>query len=207
MPEDVKPVKKTTDETVRATTAPAAVKPATNGAAAPKKDKTLKIVLIVVGVLVGLGLLATVVTVLFLGKLFKDASDNVSVDNNGTVTLKSDDGTVKTNVGENAKLADGFPSDVPIFEPSTLLASSKTSDSEYSAVAKTAKSVADVTSYYKTQMAAQGWTSQYDSTANDSSLMTFDKDGRTASVVVSNSPEETSNEKTGIVIAVTNKTQ
>lgn len=200
MPEDIKPVKKP-----EATAAPApaveAAKPAAPGAAPKKKDNTLKIVLIVVGVLVGLGIIGTIASMVFLGSLFNNAVDNVNPAD-GSVTIQSDDGTVKTNVGEDAKLADGFPTDVPIFEPSTLKASSKVDNTQFSAVATTASSVADVTNYYKSQMASQGWTNSLDSSSDGSSLLTFAKDNRTASVVVTTSTEETSNEKTGFVVSV-----
>jgi len=198
MPEDVKPVKKPAPEE---TSAPATetAKPATPGAAPKKKDNTLKIVLIVVGVVVGLGVIGTVASMIFLGSLFNNAVDNVDVDD-GSVTIQSDDGSV-TTVGEDAKLAEGFPSDVPIFEPSTIKGSTKVDNTQFSVVAATAKSVSDVTSYYKTQMAAQGWTNSLDSASEGSSLLTFTKDNRTASVIVSTS-EEDSSEKTGFVVSV-----
>lgn len=182
---------------------------ATNKKTAPKtskKDnKTLKIVLIVVGVLLGLGIISTVLIILFFSAVFhKVANDaGVGIDtNNGTLTVKSDDGQSTATYGEGATLADGFPSDVPVFTPSTLLASSKTNDNEYSAVARTASSVADVTSFYKSQMASQGWTTELDSSSSGSSLLSFKKDTRTSTVVVTQDTEESSNEKTGFVVTV-----
>ncbi len=204
MPEDVKPVKPVKE-------APAAAVPSTEGVAKPapavagsakkKNNKTLKIVLIVVGVLVGLSLLGTILVVLFFSALFHKAAKEVDL-NEGSVTIQSEDGS-KTTVGEGAKLAEDFPSDVPIFSPSTLVASTKTEDSSYSAVGKTSSSVADVTSYYKSEMAKQGWTTQLDSTADGGTVLSFQKDNRTAGVIVTSNADEASNEKTGFVVTVT----
>lgn len=205
MPEEVKPVKK--DEVVAAPVHESAPQAATPAPATKKKSSTLKIVLIVVGVLVGLGIIGTVLMVVFFSALFKNAAENVSNNSDGTVTLQSDDGNTKTTVGENVSLAQGFPSDVPIFEPSTLLASSKTDDTDYSAVARTASTVSDVSNYYKTTMAAQGWTPQLDSASSDGTFMTYQKGDRTSSVVVTTNSDEGSNEKTGFVVTVTTQKQ
>ena len=166
-----------------------------------KTSSTTKIVLIVVGVVVGLAILGTIASMVLFGALLDKATESVDV-NNGEVTVKSDDGQSTTTYGDNVKLADGFPTDVPIFDPSTLKASSKNSTDDFSAVATTAQPVAEVTSFYKTEMAAQGWTTQYDSTGEGSSLLTFAKGNRTASVIVSTSTEADSAEKTGFVISV-----
>lgn len=204
MPEDVKPVKKPVKE--EATSPPAAqpaeaAKPAAPGAAPKKDNKTLKIVLIVVGVLVGLGIIGTILATMFFASLFDSATDGVNVDD-GTVTIKSDDGQVTTSAGEGATLAEGWPSDVPIFEPSTLRSSSKADNTSFSAVASTASSVADVTAYYKSEMASKGWATQLDSSSGDGTLLSFSKDNRTSSVIVTRSEDEASNEKTGFVVSV-----
>lgn len=167
-----------------------------------KKSSTTKIVLIVVGVLVGLSILGTIATIIVFGVILNKVDDNVDV-KNGQVTVKSDDGETKVTAGENATLASGFPTDVPIYEPSTLKASTTSGTTGYGAVAATASSVATVTSYYKTEMAAQGWTTQYESSGEGSSLLTFAKGNRTASVVVSTSDDANSSEKTGFVVSVT----
>jgi len=200
MPEDVKRVKSAKEKTE----VPAPVTeahPEADGPAKKKNNKTLKIVLIVVGILVALSLLGTILTVLFFSALFHKAAKDVDLDN-GKVTIQTDDGS-KTSVGEGAQLADGFPSDVPIFTPSTLVASSKTEDSSYSAVGKTSSTVAEVTNYYKSEMAKNGWTTQLDSTSEDGTLLSFQKDNRSAGVVVTSNADETSDEKTGFVVTVT----
>lgn len=186
MPEDVKPVK--TDKAAEAPeAAPAEKATKAKDAAAPgakKKDNTLKIVLIVVGVLVGLGILGTIASIVFFSSLFNAATDGVDVDGNGngTVTVKSDSGESTATYGEGATLNDGFPDDVPIFEPSTLVASSKIDDKNYSASAKTSKSTADVLAYYKTELTNAGWENTYEATFEDSAIATYKKGTRGVNV-------------------------
>ena len=208
MPKDEKPAKSVKEEVPTSNTdvagSPANKAHTSSGPNNNKNNKTLKIVLIVVGVLIGLGLLGTILVVVFFSALFHEAAKNVDL-NNGQVTIKSNEGT--TSVGEGAKLADGFPTDVPIFSPSTLVASSKTDDNSFSAVGKTSKSVADVTNYYKSEMAKLGWTTLLDSTSGDGTLLSFQKDNRSAGVVVTNNADDSSNEKTGFVVTVTTSQQ
>lgn len=163
---------------------------------------TTKVVLIVVGVVVGLSLIGVVASALFFGALFKQATDNVGLDN-GQVTIQSDDGDSKTTVGEGVKLAEGFPTDVPIYGPSTLLASSKTDGKDYSAVVRTSSSTADVAGFYRTEMVANGWESQLDSDYGDGSLQTYKKGDKTASIVVTQSDDNSTDERTGFVVSVT----
>lgn len=192
-----KPVEKPAASPVESTTkTPAAAE------GAKKKNSTLKIVLIVLGVFVGLGILGTVASIIFLGAVFDKANDSI---NNGEVTIQSQDGDTKVQAGENVSLAAGFPTDVPIFDPSTLKASSSTADTEFTAIASTASSVTDVTNFYKTQMAAEGWTVSYDASSDTGTILTFDKDNRTAGVIVSTSENTDSNETTGLVVTVTTK--
>lgn len=160
---------------------------------AKKKDNTLKIVLIVVGVLVGLGVLGTIATIVFFGTLFDKATDGVDVDGNGTVTVQSDNGESTASYGEGATLQDGFPDDVPIFEPSTLVASSKIDDKNYSASAKTSKSTADVLAYYKAELVKGGWENTYEASFADSAIATYKKGTRSVNVtagVQDNDPKE-----------------
>ncbi len=198
MPEDIKPVRSNKQTTSKA--------PAKSAGTAPKQgqkkdNKTLKIVLIVVGVFVGLGLIGIVLSLLFFSALFSQVSDDVQIGED-TVTVKSEEGDTTASYGEGVDLADGFPSDVPIFEPSTLVASSR-SDDGYSAVGKTSQSTSEVASYYKDQMVAQGWALQLDSTSSENILLSFEKAGRSTSVIVTANPEEPSDDKTNFIVTVT----
>ncbi len=172
--------------------------------AAPKKkmDSGLKIALIIVGVLVGLGILATIAMTVFVGSIFNHAAKNVKVNGNGdggTVTVKTNDGQTSATYGTGAKLQAGFPTDVPIYKPSTLVASSKTGDNSYSASAKTNDSVDKVTNYYRDQLASGGWTNVHESSYQDGNIMDYKKDNRTLVLSISNQKNETT-EKTYITL-------
>jgi len=194
MSEDVaKPANKPEE----AKNAPAAAehKPAAAAGGAKKKDNTLKIVLIVVGVLVGLGILGTIASVVFFSALFNKATDGVNLgsNGNGTVTVKSDSGESTATYGEGASLQQGFPSDVPIFEPSTLVASSKIDDKNYSASAKTSKPTSEVLAYYKTELVKGGWESTYEAVFENSAIATYKKGTRGVNITAGlqdNDPKE-----------------
>lgn len=196
MPEDVKPVETPKPDM------PAAPLPA----AAPKKgmSKNAKIVIIVVSVVVGLMILGTIATFLLIGSIFNSAGVDV---NDGQVTVQTQDGEATTNYGEDVQLAEGWPTDVPIYSPSTLQTSTKVDSNQFSASANTASSITDVAAYYKSTMAAQGWATNVDSTSTDNALITFQKGDRTAGVILSNNPDATNNEKTVLVVTVTTQAQ
>lgn len=119
----------------------------------------LAIASIVISVVIMLSQL--LVLVLFWGAIFsinKAANDaGVSVNTNtGTVTVNKDGNSAQ--IGESVKLPDGFPSAMPIYSGAKLSAASKTNGSDYAITASTTDSVDKVVSYYKTQLASNGWT-------------------------------------------------
>lgn len=173
-----------------------------------KKDNTLKIVFIVLGVFVGLSILSVVGLMIFFGSIFGWKDKNVTVNSDGekgSVTIKSNDGQSATSYGENVQIPDGFPSDVPIYDPATLVSSSKLSEGQYSVSARTASTVSDVTSFYKNDMKEQGWNSQIESSYGDGTILSFKKGNRTASVTVSVQPQESSDRKTFFTVSTSDK--
>lgn len=76
--------------------------------------------------------------------------------------IKSEGGT-DTNVsfGSNAKLPDNFPSDIPVFTPSSVLTSFSSKEggkTNYSVTLTTKNTTVEtVTNFYKTQLASNGW--------------------------------------------------
>jgi len=121
------------------------------------------------------------VLLLFWGALFsidkaaKDAGVSVNT-NTGTVSVSKDGNT--TQVGESVKLPDGFPSAMPIYPGANLNAASKSNNSDYAVTATTSDSVDKVVSYYKTQLASNGWTI-------DSSTDSSDATGKGTVIVAS----------------------
>lgn len=88
----------------------------------------------------------------------KDQAKKNGVDiNNGSINVQNKEGD-SVSIG-NAKLPDGFPSDVPVYTPSKITGSSKYGGNKYTVVLTTADSASKVQDYYKNQLAANGWSS------------------------------------------------
>ncbi len=171
-------------------------------AAAPKKDNTLKIVLIVLGVLFGLGVLGAILMTVFFAAVFHKATENVKVGKNGsTVTVKSSDGQTSATYGTGATLPQGWPSDVPVYKPSTIIYATKSDNKGFSLAAKTSSSTQSVVDYYRTQLVNQGWTSTHESSYGDGTILTFEKGDTTTSVTVSKQANEAT-DKTLVTVSV-----
>lgn len=89
-----------------------------------------------------------------------EVAPGVKVQQNGggAVTVTGPDGSSTTS-GEN-KLPDGFPSDAPIFQPSTIAASNGSSavnGKVYAVLLETSAPAADVWSWYQSQVPTNGW--------------------------------------------------
>ncbi len=169
-----------------------------------KKDNTLKIILIIVGVFVGLMILGTIAVSVFVGSIFNSATKNIKVDGDGdkgSVTIKSTDGSTTATYGNDASLPEGFPSDVPIYEPSTIVYATKTGNNRFSASAKTSDSASQVLAFYKADLSDKGWTNTHESSYGQGSILTYEKDDTLLSVSVSTQDTEES-EKTFISLGV-----
>jgi hypothetical protein len=133
-------------------------------------------------------------------KSLKDAGINVDTKSN-TVTVNKDGESV--SIGENAKLPDDFPSDVPIYEPSDVVASLKNGENSYSATLLSSDSISKVTEYYTAELPKNGWQTSDDTsslTLENSTISTYKKDNRTLGVIVATDP---SSNKTSITLSVT----
>lgn len=173
-----------------------------------KKDNTLKIVLIVVGALVGLMILGVIVTSIFIGSLFGNATKGIKVtgdEDSGSVTIKSNDGQSTTTYGNDASLPDGFPSDVPIYDPSTTVYATKTDDKHYSVALKTADATDKVLAFYSDELTKQGWTSTHESSYTGGNIILYKQGDRSLSLSVSTQENEEV-EKTFVNLAITEKT-
>ncbi len=135
--------------------------PGSTSTSGAKQTSTLKIVLIVVGVLVALSVLGGLVS-RFVAKGIFDGGVSVlsggkaKVDSkNGSVTIKGDNG--KATLSTEQKLPAGFPTDVPIYQPSTIKFSASLSKGSYSVTLSTNDSSAMVEKYYEKQLPSNGW--------------------------------------------------
>jgi hypothetical protein len=128
-------------------------------------------------------------------------SDDVKVDE-GSVTVTTDDGTATIAGGEGA-LAEGFPKEFPVYDDADVESSAVVKadgQAHYSAALVTSDSVADVYSWYKTELPSNGWTIENDaqiSTADGAtSMLSAKRDGMQANAGIAQGDGET-------VIAVT----
>jgi len=87
-------------------------------------------------------------------------------------TMKTDKGTFTSTSGDNAKVPEGFPKDVPIYAGAKVLASSSMPEQNtYMVQLESQDTLENVGAYYKKEMAAQGWKEESSmSQAGDSPL-------------------------------------
>lgn len=121
-------------------------------------NKTLKIVLIVIGVLVLLSV-AAFAAIGWAGKTFFDrVTDEYVETDNGSIRIGDEESGVEISGSE--ELAEDFPAQVPIYEPSDLQSSSRFRQNEdvvWSAGFGTSSSQEEVAAYYETMLAQDGW--------------------------------------------------
>ena len=147
---------------------------------------------------VALIVLAVIMVTIF--GVYSNRKTGVSVNTTtGTVTTSKDGGT--TQVGENVKIPDGFPSEMPIYPGSNISTASKSNGTDFALASSTKDSFEKVVSYYKSELAAKGWTidTSYDSSDADgkSTVILASTATLNGSVTISSSKDRTS-----IVISV-----
>jgi hypothetical protein len=117
-------------------------------------------------------------------KAAKDSGVNVNP-TNGSVSVTGKDGQ-SASFGKNVSIPSGFPSDVPIYEPSDVIAAAKVKEG-YAVSLLTKDSVDKVSAYYQKELKAKGWVSG-DSNGefnfNGGSVSTFEKGSNTLGVII-----------------------
>ena len=116
-------------------------------------------------------------------------SDDVDVKvDEDSVTVTTEDGTATIEGGEGA-LTEGFPKEFPIYDDTDVESSAVVKadgQAHYSAALVTSDSVADVYTWYKTQLPSNGWTIENDaqiSTADGAtSMLSAKRDGMQANM-------------------------
>jgi hypothetical protein len=166
-----------------------------------EKGKGLAIAGIIISIVIMISGIAAGYAIYYsANKAVKDAGLNIDA-NSKTVTVNKDGQSV--SLGENAKLPDDFPSDVPIYEPSDVVASLHNEEHSYSASLLSPDSISKVSSYYASELPKLGWTSSEDTTAvtlQNGSIATFTKGDRTLGVIIASDPSSSS--KTSITLSV-----
>lgn len=168
-----------------------------------EKGKGLAKAAIIVSIVIMLfWALVTGVLIYSTNKVLKD--NGVNVNNSGTVSVTGKDGN-SVSFGNNAKLPEGFPTDVPLYKPSDLVASAKTKGNSYTASLLTTDSVSQVNDFYASELPKNGWQTS-DGTAqfnfSSGTIATFTKGDQTLGVLVA-SDSYSSDKKTSITLTVT----
>ena len=119
----------------------------------------------------------------------KDGSENVNVDmksDGSSFSIKTQDGVVLS--GENAKIPDNFPKDVPVFPGAkATLVTTDTKSEMFSVSLTTADTLENVGAYYKKELAANGWKEEQTMTQSGDQpiqMMNYTKENRSVMVTV-----------------------
>lgn len=165
-----------------------------------KDKKVLKWVLIGAGIFTLLVILGVVGMIMFIYGFSKTVK--VDTNGNGTATVTTDDGSqTSSTFGNGVSLPDGFPADVPVYDPSTVIFITTSDNIDYSLDAKTSDSSDEVAKYYNNELPNQGWQKSSQSTFGDGIVLKYIKDNRTLTVSTSK-PKKSSDNKTYITISV-----
>jgi len=94
------------------------------------------------------------------------------------IDLETNSATVNSNGNVisygTQELPDGFPSNIPVYQPSTIVFSSSTTDGDYSVSLEVKDTYANVVAYYDTNIKSNNWTVDYSSNYNsDGTRMTM----------------------------------
>ena len=103
--------------------------------------------------------------------------------NGDEMTITSDDGKTTFRAGGAGKMPADFPADVYLVAGADVVSSISSPDG-LNLTLKTASSKADVVAKYTEEMKAQGWTTKTTMDMGETAMLSFAKDDRMASVIV-----------------------
>jgi hypothetical protein len=122
----------------------------------------------------------------------------VEIDDDGeSISIETEEGSMEISGGESAEVPDGFPSDMPIYDGTIVMA--QTFDAEegtaYNLGIKTTDGAYDVSEWYVDEFASEGWsvTSEMVNDTADMTMLTYqvEKDGTQAQVIIAEEAGET----------------
>jgi hypothetical protein len=170
--------------------------------------KGLAIASIIISVFIML--MHLVVLGIFWGAIFTAKSElnkrgvNINT-SSGTIDIQSKDGE-SASIG-NAKVPSGFPSSIPIYPGSKVVAStSGKNGTEFTVFLSTTDSKSTVESYYQSELKKNGWVNESDTTADlgFASGAKYTKDARQLLVTIT---QDNNNKATAITLIVTPENQ
>jgi len=100
-----------------------------------------------------------------------------------TVTSEDEDGTYTWTGGDQAKVPDGFPADVYIYEGAELLMSTDT-PAGFVLAFETDAPLDDVVESYLEEMSAAGWTKQMATEMDGGQMMVYLQDDRSVNLTI-----------------------
>jgi hypothetical protein len=160
----------------------------TNGAPTPsgaKKNNTVWY--IIIGVIILLIIVGRMATGFFSKKIVEKSIEQatggkVSVQNDGNVKVSTKEGTFETNSG---KLPDNWPSDAPTYAGTiTFSGSSNGTNGQkgLSLMITTTDGADKVAAFYKSELAAKGWTIANEGTFSGTTMIGAEKAGKQYSI-------------------------
>ncbi|MBI2798486.1 DUF4190 domain-containing protein [Candidatus Saccharibacteria bacterium] len=165
--------------------------------------KGLAVASIVISIVIMIGGLLIVWGAFFA---IQNAAKKAGVDvGNGSVSVKGNNGE-SLSVGGNVKIPDDFPSNVPIYKPSDAVAALKTNNG-YNVTLATNDSAQKVSDFYKSQLPANGWTSENtDISVSGGTITSYTQGDKQLVLTITTDQNGSSGKKTGINLTVTNNT-
>lgn len=155
-----------------------------------------------------MAVLIVFVTFLAVGNLAKQSGVNYDA-GKGTVSVTDKEGNTGS-FGNSVSLPSGFPSDVPIYKPSTIRLAVKSKDNAYNVTFTSKDSPESINQWYESELSKQGWSS-----ANSSSIdlgvgktQSFTKgDQQLVYVIYGDKTQYSSDEKTMVSLTVATQEQ
>lgn len=158
------------------------------------------LVIAVVEIVLGIIILSAVLFA--FNKAVKNSGVNINTQT-GSVDVKGKDGE-SLSIG-NAKVPEGFPSDVPIYKPSDIVLSLKTKEG-YNVTLATTDSAQSVADFYKTQLPNNGWTAEDTSAVfNANVAQSYSKGNSQLVLIIGSDPNAKDGKKTTASLTYVNK--
>lgn len=114
----------------------------------------------------------------------------------GTFTVETEDGGVRISgeeegagkvtglFGENAKIPDGFPKDVPVYPDATVVAG-MASDEGGMVTLKTGDDPDEIVAFYREGLRSEGWSLESEMNLGGQQILPIEKGGRSGAVQIS----------------------
>jgi hypothetical protein len=114
------------------------------------------------------------------GKAKVDIKDN-------SMTIQTDEGTLKFASGGDAKIPASFPQDILVYKDASIQTVMEVPQG-FNIILQTHDAAAKVQEAYQTSMTSQGWTQEMAMDMGEQKMLTFKKEQRTVSIVMT--PED-----------------